>query len=175
MTDNGFVYLLKNECMPGYYKIGLTRSSVESRIKTLRSTSLPKDFECIESFESDFVLQLERHIHKRLKEKRAGKDREFFIFHSEELAVDAFRGALKAFNPKAYSKNDIAKIEATKENAPAQQAKAEGLKSLSQVSEMTGQSLQTLSNWAKNKPELFKIVLLGCKAKLATPASCRNS
>ena len=49
----------------------------------------------------------------------------------------------------------------------SQQAKAEGLKSLSQVSKMTGQSLQTLSNWAKNKPELFKIVLLGCKAKLA--------
>lgn len=49
---------------------------------------------------------------------------------------------------------------------PSQQAKAEGLKSLSRVAEMTGQSLQTLSNWAKNKPELFKIVLLGCKAKL---------
>ena len=52
--------------------------------------------------------------------------------------------------------------------SPSQQAKAEGLKSLSQVSEMTGQSLQTLSNWSKNKPELFKIVLLGCKAKLST-------
>ena len=52
---------------------------------------------------------------------------------------------------------------------PAEQAKAEGLKSLTQVSEMTGQSLQTLSNWSKNKPELFKIVLLGCKAKLVTP------
>ena len=50
---------------------------------------------------------------------------------------------------------------------PSQQAKAEGLKSLSQASKMTDQSLQTLSNWAKNKPELFKIVLLGCKAKLA--------
>ena len=49
---------------------------------------------------------------------------------------------------------------------PAQQAKTEGLKSLSQVSKMTGQSLQTLSNWSKNKPELFKIVLLGCKEKL---------
>ena len=47
---------------------------------------------------------------------------------------------------------------------PAQQAKAEGLKSLSQVSEMTGVSLQTLTNWAKNKPQLFKVVLAGCKA-----------
>lgn len=53
---------------------------------------------------------------------------------------------------------------------PAEQAKADGLKSLSQVSEMTGQSLQTLSNWAKNKPELFKIVLLGCKVKLGVQA-----
>jgi len=52
------------------------------------------------------------------------------------------------------------------DKTPAEQAKAEGLKSLSQVSGMTGQSLQTLSNWAKSKPELFKIVLLGCKAKL---------
>lgn len=51
---------------------------------------------------------------------------------------------------------------------PSQQAKAAGLKSLSQVSALTGQSLQTLSNWAKDKPELFRIVLLGCKADLDT-------
>lgn len=46
---------------------------------------------------------------------------------------------------------------------PSQQAKAAGLKSLLQVSEMTGQSMQTLSNWAKNKPKLFMVVLHGCK------------
>ena len=45
---------------------------------------------------------------------------------------------------------------------PSQQAKAAGLKNLRQVQELTGQSAQTLSNWAKDKPELFKIVLLGC-------------
>lgn len=49
---------------------------------------------------------------------------------------------------------------------PSQQAKAAGLKSLSQVSEMTGQSMQTLSNWANNKKELFDIVLLGCASKI---------
>lgn len=49
---------------------------------------------------------------------------------------------------------------------PSQQCKEAGLKSLSQVAKMTGQSLQTLSNWSKKKPELFKIVLIGCKAKL---------
>lgn len=47
---------------------------------------------------------------------------------------------------------------------PSQQAKAAGLKSLLQVSELTGVSIQTLSNWAKNKPKLFRAVLLGSRA-----------
>lgn len=50
---------------------------------------------------------------------------------------------------------------------PAQKAKAAGLKSLQQVSELTGVSVQTLNNWAANKPQLFNIVLLGCLAFLA--------
>ena len=49
---------------------------------------------------------------------------------------------------------------------PAKMAKELGLKSLTQVSELTGQSLQTLTNWFNDKPELFKVVLLGCAAKL---------
>jgi len=49
-----------------------------------------------------------------------------------------------------------------KQLTPAQQAKGEGLKSLSQVSRMTGTSLQTLTNWARNKPTLFNVVLAGC-------------
>lgn len=53
---------------------------------------------------------------------------------------------------------------------PSQQAKAAGLKSLSQVRDMLGTSesgqpivsLQTLINWHKNKPKLFNAVILGC-------------
>ncbi len=52
-------------------------------------------------------------------------------------------------------------------NATAsKKAKEIGLNSLAQVSELTEQSPQTLINWHKNKPKLFKIVLLGCVAKL---------
>ncbi len=47
----------------------------------------------------------------------------------------------------------------------SKQAKELGLKSLTQVSELTGQSLQTLTNWFNDKPELFEVVLLGCVAK----------
>jgi hypothetical protein len=45
---------------------------------------------------------------------------------------------------------------------PAQQAKSVGLKSLTQVHQITGVSLNTLTNWHRDKPELFRIVLLGC-------------
>jgi len=51
---------------------------------------------------------------------------------------------------------------------PSQQAKAAGLKNLLQVQQLTGQSAQTLTNWHRDKPELFKIVLLGCLASLKT-------
>jgi hypothetical protein len=44
---------------------------------------------------------------------------------------------------------------------PSQQAKTLGCKSLSQVTQLTGVSLQTLSNWHYCKPELFKVVCIG--------------
>ena len=48
---------------------------------------------------------------------------------------------------------------------PAEKAKILGLSSLNQVSEMTGRSTRTLSNWHYHYPELFEIVLLGCRAR----------
>ena len=47
---------------------------------------------------------------------------------------------------------------------PSQQAKAAGLKSLTSVSDITGVSLQTLTNWHRDKPKLFAAVLAGCVA-----------
>jgi len=57
---------------------------------------------------------------------------------------------------------------------PAQQAKSVGLKSLTQVRDHMGSnknghplvSLNTLTNWHRDKPELFRIVLLGVKTDL---------
>lgn len=45
---------------------------------------------------------------------------------------------------------------------PAQQAKSVGLKSLTQVSNISGASLNTLTNWHRDKPKLFAVVLQGC-------------
>jgi len=38
---------------------------------------------------------------------------------------------------------------------PSEHCKAKGLKGLKQLSEITGQSIQTLINWHKVNPELF--------------------
>lgn len=48
--------------------------------------------------------------------------------------------------------------------SPSQQAKAAGLKSLTQVSNITHVSLNTLGNWHRDKPDLFRVVLVGSMA-----------
>jgi len=42
------------------------------------------------------------------------------------------------------------------------EAKLAGLKSIKQVSDITGVKRGTLRNWSRDKPKLFKVVLLGC-------------
>jgi hypothetical protein len=49
-----------------------------------------------------------------------------------------------------------------KEMTPSEQCKYSGLNSLTEVSERTKVSVQTLINWHKNKPELFQVVIDGC-------------
>ena len=49
---------------------------------------------------------------------------------------------------------------------PSEQCKAAGLKNLDQLSEVTGVSIQTLINWHKFKPLVFKYVLMGVAAEL---------
>jgi len=48
----------------------------------------------------------------------------------------------------------------------SQQAKAQGLKSLRQMAELTGVKERTLINWHKDRPLLFKVVLNGLAVEL---------
>ena len=48
---------------------------------------------------------------------------------------------------------------------PSEKAKAAGLKSLAELAEISGESVQTLNNWHKNKPRLFELVLKGAVAE----------
>ncbi len=51
----------------------------------------------------------------------------------------------------------------------SQKVKAAGLKSLLQLSEMTGVSPQTLTNWYKDKPELFDVLIDGALVQQNIP------
>ncbi len=45
----------------------------------------------------------------------------------------------------------------------SQMAKACGLPSLKYVTDKTGTSKETLINWHRSKPALFRVVLVGCE------------
>ena len=83
------------------------------------------------------------------------------IFIKEERLDDLLWVAAMEERNNPSSKNTK-----TSTKTPSQQAKAAGLKSLLQVSELTGVSMQTLDNWAKNKSDLFRVLLAGCVAEL---------
>lgn len=44
---------------------------------------------------------------------------------------------------------------------PSEMAKKAGLKSLNELAEITGESVQTLNNWFKDNPRRFELILKG--------------
>ncbi|HPL92922.1 MAG TPA: GIY-YIG nuclease family protein [bacterium] len=83
------VYILTNEAMPGYVKIGLT-SNLEQRIRDLDNTSVPLPFECVYACivkDGDFV---EKQLHNAFLDHRVRSSREFFEL-SPERAISALK------------------------------------------------------------------------------------
>ena len=50
-----------------------------------------------------------------------------------------------------------------REMTPAEQCKAHGLKSLLELSRISGVSVRTLDHWANHKPKLFELLIIGAK------------
>lgn len=86
---NEIIYILINEAMPGYVKIGRT-TNLEQRIRSLDTTSVPLPFECFYACtvsNADFV---EKQLHDAFLDHRVRSSREFF-----ELSPDRVVSALK--------------------------------------------------------------------------------
>lgn len=76
---SGIVYILTNEAMPGYVKIGFTQQNdVGDRVKQLDNTSLPVPFECYFAAQVPDCRKVERTLHFVFGERRARRNREFF-------------------------------------------------------------------------------------------------
>lgn len=71
------IYILENEAMPGFVKIGRTNRDVEQRVSELsNSTAVPFPFHCVYAATVEDAVLVERQIHMAFAAQRVRK--EFF-------------------------------------------------------------------------------------------------
>lgn len=87
--NTNIVYILTNESMPNYVKIGYTQDSLESRMKSLCSTGVPLPFECHYACTVKNASETEKWIHRVFADRRVAK-KEFFLI-DPECAVTALK------------------------------------------------------------------------------------
>ncbi len=86
------VYILINQAMPGFIKIGRT-GNLEQRIRSLDTTSIPLPFECFFAARVQNATFVENKLHDAFGDHRIRASREFFKL-SPERAVAALQLAL---------------------------------------------------------------------------------
>lgn len=86
-AEFGFIYVLRNECMPGIYKIGMTDRSPRQRCAELSaSTSVPAEFVLVCVAEVRDALAKERSMHDQYCRARVSGNREFFRLDAMEAS-----------------------------------------------------------------------------------------
>lgn len=120
----GIVYILSNEAMPGYIKIGLTTTSVNQRILELsRSSAVPLPFECDYAVRVADVNKVERALHDAFGDHRINPKREFFSIASERVIAILKLLALEDVTPSRAvgieSKEDAVAIAKARKNRAA--------------------------------------------------------
>lgn len=77
--EYGFVYVLKNECMPDIIKIGIT-DNLEERMRVLYNTSVPLPFEAayVCKVRKQDMRRIEDALHRAFALERVNPRREFF-------------------------------------------------------------------------------------------------
>jgi len=84
------IYVLINEAMPGYVKIGMTNNDLEGRIRALDTTGIPLPFECFYAARVTNAREVEQRLHDAFLDHRVRSNREFF-----EVAAERVVSALK--------------------------------------------------------------------------------
>jgi hypothetical protein len=73
-----YVYILTNEAMPGYIKIGLTENLISERVVQLDNTSVALPFQCYYAARVEDNRKIERALHTAFGDFRVRPNREFF-------------------------------------------------------------------------------------------------
>ncbi len=95
------IYILTNEAMPGYVKIGRTSGNLEQRIKDLSaSTSVPLPFTCFYACTVKDACFVEHQLHDAFDNNRINPKREFFQIAPERVVSALKLAAIEEVTPK---------------------------------------------------------------------------
>jgi len=95
------VYVLINEAMPGYVKIGKTSTSLEQRIRELStSTSIPLPFTCFYACTVKDAAFVEHQLHDAFDDSRINPRREFFQIAPERVVAALKLAEIENITPK---------------------------------------------------------------------------
>ena len=98
---NEIIYILTNESMPGYVKIGRTTTSLEQRIKELSSsTSVPLPFTCFYACTVKDSMFVEHQLHDAFDNNRVNPKREFFQIAPERVVAALKLAQMENITPK---------------------------------------------------------------------------
>jgi hypothetical protein len=98
---NEIIYILTNEAMPGYVKIGKTSTNLEQRIRELsNSTSVPLPFTCFYACTVKDSTFVERQLHDAFDNDRINPRREFFQISPERVVSALKLAEIENITPK---------------------------------------------------------------------------
>jgi len=107
--DN-IIYILINEAMPNYVKIGRT-TNLHQRMKSLYRTQVPLPFECFYACTVENGAEVERWLFDIFEDRRVSKDREFFEISPERVAVALREKSIKDVTPRGtYTESEEDKV-----------------------------------------------------------------
>lgn len=81
----GIVYILINEAMEGYVKIGKTTIDLRGRMRSLDNTSIPLPFTCFYAARVNDCDFVEARLHEAFADQRVRPNREFFRVSPERV------------------------------------------------------------------------------------------
>jgi T5orf172 domain len=82
--EKGFLYILRNEAMPGLLKIGYSVKVPTERVAELFTTGVPEPFELVYYCLVENADKVETQVHRDLNTKRHRGGREFFRIDLDE-------------------------------------------------------------------------------------------
>lgn len=86
IDENGIVYVLSNDAMPGLIKIGMTkREELKQRLAELYTTGVPFPFKCLYACEVKDCKKVEAALHTAFSTDRVNPKREFFKMSLERV------------------------------------------------------------------------------------------